>query len=340
MKKFCEGEACLLPRSVELVERPVHHRVRSRDHALHGALRSRLGELEPVHADRTLPAELGDDNRFLVVPVAVGADEAGDLRSVEVLGEVRGHVAPVLFAIHGDVDSDLLLEVDPLRGRLLLEGPEPSFRQLSLGGFRPRTLKVFGLRERTDARRQETGHAATPTFLAAADRIRSFSRARSRGRNSRPFEGDRKDALRSIRSLRLRTFLAISAGSSFFVLRASTRPRTSGFSEPCFAMADHVAAPWTRSRPIASAGVSTSSSKISETSPKYVKRVKDADPLRVRIRSSPSTASGRSSGCRVRIGSSIWMWVAPARTKPETSSPRAVAASRAKGVFLRECLST
>src|SRR5207245_2048506 len=82
------------------------------------------------------------------------------------------------------------------------------------------TLKVFGLRERTDARRQETGHAATPTFLAAADRIRSFSRARSRGRNSRPLEGDRNDAFRLIRSFRPRTFLATSAGSSFFVLRA------------------------------------------------------------------------------------------------------------------------
>src|SRR5436309_11685478 len=99
--------------------------------------------------------------------------------------------------------------------------------------------------------------------------------------------GDRNDAFRSIRSLRLRTFLATSAGSSFFVLRASTRPRTSGFFEPCFAIADQVAAPWTRSRPIASAGVSTSSSKIFETSPKYVKRVKAAAPLRVRMRSSP-----------------------------------------------------
>src|SRR5207245_6973100 len=133
---------------------------------------------------------------FLVVPVAVGADEAGDLRSVEVLGEVRGHVAPVLFAIHGAVDSDLLLEVDPLRGRLLLEGAAPSFRQLSLGGFRPRTLKVFGLRERTDARRQEPGRPATPTFLAAADRIRSFPRARPRRRNSRPSEADSTDAFR------------------------------------------------------------------------------------------------------------------------------------------------
>src|SRR5207249_2995649 len=117
----------------------------------------------------------------LVVPVAVRADEAGDLRSVDVLGEVRGHVASVLLAVHGDVDPDLLLEVDPLRGRLLLEGPKAFFRQLALGRLRPRSQKVFGLRERTDARRQETAHAATPTFLAAADRIRSFSRSRSRG---------------------------------------------------------------------------------------------------------------------------------------------------------------
>src|SRR5207244_1791062 len=203
---------------------PVHHRVRPRDHALHRPLRARLGELEPGHADRTLPPELVDDDRFLVVPVAVGANQAGDLRSVDVLGEVRGHVASVLLAVHGDVD--------PLRGRLLLEGPKAFFRQLALGGLRPRPQKVFGLRERTDARRQETRHEATPTFLAAADTIRSFSRARPRGRNSRPFEGDRNDAFRSIRSLRLRTLLATSAGSSFFVLRASTRPRTSGFFEP------------------------------------------------------------------------------------------------------------
>src|SRR2546427_6293827 len=340
MQQFREREARLLPRPVELVERPVHHRVRPRDHALHRPLRARLGELEPVHADRTLPPELVDDDRFLVVPVAVGANQAGDLRSVDVLGEVRGHVASVLLAVHGDVDPDLLLEVDPLRGRLLLEGPKAFFRQLALGGLRPRPQKVFGLRERTDARRQETRHEATPTLLAAADTIRSFSRARSRGRNSRPFEGDRNDAFRSIRSLRLRTFLATSAGSSLFVLRASTRPRTSGFFEPCFATADQVPAPWTRSRPIASAGVSTSSSKIFETSPKYVKRVSAAAPFRARMRSRPSTASGRSSGCRVRIGSSIWMWVAPARTKPETSSPRGFAASRAKGFFLRQCLSS
>src|SRR5207249_1466712 len=250
MQQFREREARLLPRPVELVERPVHHRVRPRDHALHRPLRARLGELEPGHADRTLPPELVDDDRFLVVPVAVGANQAGDLRSVDVLGEVRGHVASVLLAVHGDVDPDLLLEVDPLRGRLLLEGPKAFFRQLALGGLRPHPQKVFGLRERTDARRQETRHEATPTFLAAA-------------------------------------------------------------------------------------GVSTSSSKIFETSPKYVKRVKAAAPLRVRLRSSPSEASGRSSGCRVRIGSSIWMWVAPARTKPETSSPRAFAASRASGFFFR-----
>src|SRR3989442_2758625 len=335
MQQFREREARLLPRPVELVERPVHHRVRSGDHALHGAPRARLRELEPVHADRALPPELVDNDRLLVIPVAVGADEAGDLRSIDVLGEVRGHVAPVLFAVHGDVDSDLLLEVDPLRGRLLLEGPKAFLRQLALGGLRPRPQKVFGLRERTDARRQETRHEATPTFLAAADTIRSFSRARSRGRNSRPFDGDKKDALRSIRSLRLRTFLATSAGSSLFVLRASTRPRTSGFFEPCFAIADQVAAPWTRSRPIASAGVSTSSSKIFETSPKYVKRVKAAAPLRVRMRSSPSTASGRSSGCRARIGSSISRLVSTSRTQPETSSPRAFAASRASGFFFR-----
>src|SRR3989475_3868740 len=307
MQQFREREARLLPRPVELVERPVHHRVRSGNHALHGALRARLGELEPVHADRTLPPELVDDDRFLVVPIAVGADETGDLRSVDVLGEVRGHVAPVLFAVHGDVDSDFLLEVDPLRGRLLLKAPKALFRQLALGSLRPCPQKVFRLREWPGARSQETGHAAIPTFFAAADKIRSFSRARSRGRNSRPFEGDRNDDLRSIRSFRPRTFLATSAGSSFFVLRASTRPRTSGFSEPCFAIADQVAAPWTRSRPIASMGVSTSSSKIFETSPKYVKRVRAAAPLRARMRSRPSTASGRSSGCRVRIGSSIWM---------------------------------
>src|SRR5439155_10513992 len=150
--------------------------------------------------------------------------------------------------------------------------------KLALGRLRPGPCQVFGLRKRPDARRQETGHAATPTLRAAADKIRSFSRARARGRNSRPLEGERNDVFRLIWPFNSRTFFAISAGSSLFVLRASTRPRTSGFFEPCFAIAAQVAAPWTKSRPITSAGVSTSCSKMFETSPKYVKRVRAAAP--------------------------------------------------------------
>src|SRR5437899_2855381 len=271
-----------------------------------------VGHLEVELVHRQLVEELKD---LVIAPVAGvkdrlrpqalrhRADSLDQQRQLIEARRERGLVDLDDFRARGFEADRLLMEQSREREARVL--PRPG--QLALGGFRPRTLKVFGLRERTDARRQETGHPATPTFLAAADRIRSFSRARSRGRNSRPFEGDRNDAFRLIRSFRPRTFLATSAGSSFFVLRASTRPRTSGFSEPCFAIADNVAAPWTRSRPIASTGVSMSSSKIFETSPKYVKRVRAAAPLRARMRSSPSTASGRSSGCRVRIGSSIWM---------------------------------
>ena len=164
MEQLREGEAGIRPRTVVFVERPVHHRVRSGDHALHRPLRLGLGEREPIHADRTASPQLVDDDGLLVVPVSVRPNEARDLGPVDVLREVRRHVAPILLAVDEDVDPDLFLESDPFGGRFLLQRPQTVRGELSLRRLGAGAREVLRFREGSHAGRQEGVQAPTPAF--------------------------------------------------------------------------------------------------------------------------------------------------------------------------------
>src|SRR3989475_5302061 len=329
-----EREGEVLPGRVVLVEGPVHHRVRAREHPLQRALREPLRPPPPLHRDRTRPLELPDDDGLLVVPVPVGPDEPAHLASAEVLREVRRHVPAVLFAIDEEVDPDLLLERDPLLRRPLLEGTEGLVLELPLRVLRPRLREVCGLREAPDARREEA-HSPASTSFAVSDTRPSFSRARPRGRNSRPFAGEMKGSSRGTFPFRRRAAFARARGSSRRVFLASTRPRVRGILLPVFVRSFHVASPCTRSRPRLSIGRAVRSRRIPAASPKNRKRQSQTSPFSAAIVSTPSFRSGISLWAFVIAGSSTWIRVAPASRSARTSCATAAANSRTTSRFGR-----
>src|SRR5256712_1211827 len=221
---------------VVLVEGPVHHRVRAREHPLQRTLCEALGPGPPVHRDRPGPLELPHDEGLLVVPVPVRTDEPADLAPAEVLREVRRHVPAVLLAVDEDVDPDLLLERDPFLRRPLLEGPQGLVRELPLRVLGPGLRQVRGLRETPDARGEEA-HSPASTSFAVSVTSPSFSRAFARGRNSSPFDGEMYDSSSGTFPLRARAAFARARGSSRRGFRASIRPRVRGVSLPAVARA-------------------------------------------------------------------------------------------------------
>src|SRR2546422_959927 len=205
---------------VVLLEGPVHHRVRAREHPLQRALREALGPRPPVHRDRAGPLELPHDEGLLVVPVPVRPDEPAHLASAEVLREVRRHVPAVLLAVDEDVDPDLLLERDPLLRRPLLEGSQGLVRELALRVLGRGPREIRRLREAPDARREEA-HSPASTSFAVSVTSPSFSRAFVRGRNSSPFDGETYDSSSGTFPFRARAAFARARGSSRRVFLAA-----------------------------------------------------------------------------------------------------------------------
>jgi len=103
---------------VGLVEGPLDHRVGAGEHALYRPAGERLGVLPEVDGQGRVEAQLAVDHGLVIIAVAVGADEAAELHTGEVLGEVGDHVAALHLAVDQDVDADVFLELDDLARRL------------------------------------------------------------------------------------------------------------------------------------------------------------------------------------------------------------------------------
>src|SRR5438105_2596227 len=101
-----------VPAAAEMVvERPVANGVRPGQHAFDRPFGQALGELPPLDSDRMRAADGADGDWLFVVAVAVRADEARDAHALQVLGEVRDHVAAIHLAVDADVDADLVPEL-------------------------------------------------------------------------------------------------------------------------------------------------------------------------------------------------------------------------------------
>src|SRR5207302_11002193 len=124
--------------------------VRAGDYALPGLCRERrrfLALREVLGHDPPGPPR---DQGLVVVAVAGRGDEPAVPESLEALGEVRDHVAAVHLAVDQDVETELLLQADPLRGRLALEVGELARAELPAGVLVAGLREVVGLAERPD----------------------------------------------------------------------------------------------------------------------------------------------------------------------------------------------
>src|SRR6266545_1905719 len=326
-----QGHHQVLPGPVRLVERPVADRVRAGEHAFHRAVGERLGELPPLQRDRVGPAELPGDDGLAVEPVPVGPDQPALGEPLELLGEERHHVAPVLLAVHDDVDPDLVLEPDPVLGDLALEGLEVLPRDPPPGEVRPRRQDLRRLRQRPHLGGPQPLHLRHDTASFTSASRRSFRSAASLGRNSSPHDGASHRRSSGTFSATSPTARASCSTDSSFVLRASAIPAWMIRSPGSLESSSPLCHPDTRSRPNPSNGRSNSAVPKGATSPKYVARIVVASTASASVPATAAKASRSPGGCpgtRARAGSSNWITVAPAAARSRASSRSALARSR------------
>ncbi|MNM75769.1 hypothetical protein D3C81_875650 [compost metagenome] len=140
-------------------ERPLQHRHRAGQHALHRLVGERLRVLRPTHRHRRGTADVAVDHRWLHAARAVTLHPAiaGEGEAIELLAEVLDHVVAFEFAVHQHVQADLLLHAHAVLGlrgeeRIVVVGSE-------FAGLVSRTCfaHFLRLRERADGGGGEGG---------------------------------------------------------------------------------------------------------------------------------------------------------------------------------------
>src|SRR6185503_16057700 len=313
-------------RRIVLVERPIHHRVRTREHALDGLLRLGLRELPPFHRERLGAPDRAHGDRLPVVAVSVGTHGVRDREAGHPLREVGGHVASVEFAVDEDVEPDLLLSLDQLHGFVALQLKERVGRDLAPRVLLSRALELWRFGKRSDRRGPESAGHRQPPFRAArraaSTRRTTFASALSAGRYSRLALGEsrysrsgRAEAARAIER-------ATSVASSRRVFRASINPSATLRPLGTRGRRSHPPGASTRSRPIAVHGRSAMESKIAVGVPNGTFSTVFA------VRSARTGANAaRIAGASAAValpshGSSNWIQVAPASSSARASLAR------------------
>ncbi len=164
-------------------EAPLQDGHRAGEHAFHGLLGFRLRKLAPAHGHGLRAADIAENDRRLHAARAIALNPAilGEREAGELFAEILHHVVALKLAMHGHVDTDLILPLHSLSGFFFQEGLVLVFLDIAALIQSTGFAHVMRLRERADGGGRQQRQAQQRLLLGNARAKRAGAVGHVRG---------------------------------------------------------------------------------------------------------------------------------------------------------------